>query len=322
VGSLTNGATATLQITATVNAGTGGSTLTNIASVSTLDQADPTAANNSATVAISVVTASGGGGGFQQDGTGLVSMEAEHYQASVVAPDGHEWLSAGASFAGYSGTDALRALPEDNIGFDVNDVSLSPRLDYQVNFVQAGTHYVWLRAQGPSGSSNSLHVGLDGQGVTSAASITVPVTGGYVWVGGSNRTLNIGTAELHTVNVWMRESGTVIDKVVLTTDPAFDPSTLNGGLGPDESVQGNPTTADLSVTNTVDNATPAEGGTVTYTVTVTNNGPVNATGVNITNVLPAGLIYSSDDAATSGDSYDSASGVWIVGSLTNGATAT
>jgi len=67
----------------------------------------------------------------------------------------------------------------------------------------------------------------------------VPVTGGYVWTGtrsnGSRATLNIGTTGSHTVNVWMRESGMVIDKVVLTTDVAFDPSTLNGGLGPDES---------------------------------------------------------------------------------------
>ena len=68
----------------------------------------------------------------------------------------------------------------------------------------------------------------------------MPVTGGYAWVGkiasGSRATLNIGAAGLHTVNVWMRESGTVIDKVVLTTDAAFNPATLNGGLGPNESV--------------------------------------------------------------------------------------
>ena len=45
--------------------------------------------------------------------------------------------------------------------------------------------------------------------------------------------------------MWMRESGTVIDKLVLTKDSAYDPSALNGSLGPNESAQ-------------VDTATPAD----------------------------------------------------------------
>ncbi|MEQ1868282.1 MAG: hypothetical protein ABL996_27005, partial [Micropepsaceae bacterium] len=38
---------------------------------------------------------------------------------------------------------------------------------------------------------------------------------------------------------------------------------------------------DLAVTNTVDNATPAMGGTVNFLVSVTNNGPDAATGVAV-----------------------------------------
>ncbi len=156
--------------------------------------------------------------GFQQNGSGLVSMEAEHFKTNVASADGHQWSSAGTEFTGYSGTDALRAMPADKVVQMSGYASTGARLDYQVNFTWTGTHYVWVRAQGPSTSSNSLHVGLDGQELTSGTNITVPVTGGYVWVGtiaGSARTsLNIGTAGPHTVNVWMRESGTVIDKVV------------------------------------------------------------------------------------------------------------
>ncbi|UCD25368.1 MAG: DUF11 domain-containing protein, partial [Gemmatimonadota bacterium] len=265
-------------------------------------------------------------GGFQQDGSGLVSMEAESYQASVVSPDGHEWLSVGASFGGYSGTDALRALPEDTVSNPTSYSSLSPRLDYEVNFVATGTHYVWVRVQGPSSSSNSLHVGLDGQEVASAANIKMSVTGTYLWIGtisnGSRATLDIGTTGSHTVNVWMRESGAVIDKVVLTTDVAFDPSTINGGLGPDESVQGNPTDADLAVSKAVDNSTPVEGDTIIYTVSVTNGGPIDASGVIVTDLLPSGLTFAGDDAAASGTFYDSATGIWTVGPLANGQSAT
>ncbi len=263
---------------------------------------------------------------FQQDGgaQGVVSMEAESYHTSVVAPDGHAWLSAGAGYPGYSGTDALQVLPEDRVNYSTGYSSLSPQLDYQVNFVTTGTHYIWVRAWGPSTSSNSLHVGLDGQELATGENLTVKASGGYVWVGKlaskARATLDVATAGGHTVNVWVRETGTVVDKVVLTTDAAYDPSTINGGLGPDQSVQGDPTDADLSVGLVVDDATPVEGQSVVYTVTLTNNGPLGATGVALTSALPAGLAYVGDDAASTGTFYDSGSGVWTVGGVSTGQT--
>ncbi|MBO9664849.1 hypothetical protein, partial [Dokdonella sp.] len=78
--------------------------------------------------------------------------------------------------------------------------------------------------------------------------------------------------------------------------------------------------ADVAVTKTVDNAAPNVGETVTFTVTATNNGPNNATGVAITDALPAGLTFVS--ATPSQGSYDSTSGLWTVGALANGANAT
>lgn len=274
-------------------------------------------------VSVNVTTV--GGGGFQQDGSGLVSMEAENYLASVVSSDGHEWLPAGAGFAGYSGTDSLRALPDDNVSNGNNYTILSPRLDYQVNFTRTGTHYVWVRMQGPSLSSDAVHVGLDEQGMGSSKNIRGPVTGGYTWAGakanGARATMDI-VAGSHTVNVWMSETGTVIDKVVLTTDPAFDPSTINGGLGPNETLATPSTDADLSVAKTVDNSTLQEGDTVIYSVTVSNNGPIDATGVSLNDMLPSGLSYVSDDAEFSSTSYSSSTGAWVVGSLSNAASAT
>ena len=51
---------------------------------------------------------------------------------------------------------------------------------------------------------------------------------------------------------------------------------------------------DIAVSKAVDNATPNEGGTVNYTVIVTNNGPDGATGVEVTDLLPGGVTYVSD----------------------------
>jgi uncharacterized repeat protein (TIGR01451 family) len=77
--------------------------------------------------------------------------------------------------------------------------------------------------------------------------------------------------------------------------------------------------ADLAITKTPSSATPALGGTVTFTLTVTNNGPNNATGVVVNDPLADGLTYVSDNG---GGAYNSATGLWTVGTLNNGASAT
>ncbi|WP_128755353.1 DUF4347 domain-containing protein, partial [Aquimarina sediminis] len=53
-------------------------------------------------------------------------------------------------------------------------------------------------------------------------------------------------------------------------------------------------TTDLVVSKTVNNATPNEGDTVIYTITLTNSGPATATNVSITDLLPTGVTYVSD----------------------------
>ena len=77
--------------------------------------------------------------------------------------------------------------------------------------------------------------------------------------------------------------------------------------------------ADLSVLKSVNDSSPAVGNNVIFSITVTNNGPSNATGVQITDQLPSGYTYVSDD---SGGSYNSGSGVWDIGTLNNGVAIT
>jgi len=76
--------------------------------------------------------------------------------------------------------------------------------------------------------------------------------------------------------------------------------------------------ADLSLTKTVSNSSPAVGANFTFTITVTNGGPGSATGVVVRDALPAGVSYVSDNGA---GAYNSATGLWtIAGSIASGAS--
>jgi uncharacterized repeat protein (TIGR01451 family) len=81
-----------------------------------------------------------------------------------------------------------------------------------------------------------------------------------------------------------------------------------------------PQVADLSLTKIVDNAAPQVGSNVTFTLTLSNAGPNSATNVSVTDLLPAGLTYVSD--LPSQGTYVSGTGVWTVGTLASGASAT
>jgi uncharacterized repeat protein (TIGR01451 family) len=78
--------------------------------------------------------------------------------------------------------------------------------------------------------------------------------------------------------------------------------------------------ADLAVTKTVDNSTPSVGSNVTFTITATNNGFSAATGVKVTEALPSGYTYVSDNSGSTGTTYNSGTGVWSIGSMAKDAT--
>jgi len=78
--------------------------------------------------------------------------------------------------------------------------------------------------------------------------------------------------------------------------------------------------ADLAVTKTTSNSIPMAGDTVRWTITVKNNGPGDATNVQLSDLLPSGLTYSG--STPSQGAYVTATGIWSVGSLPVGQTAT
>ena len=81
-----------------------------------------------------------------------------------------------------------------------------------------------------------------------------------------------------------------------------------------------PPEADLEVVKTVSDAKPDIGDTVDFTVTVKNKGLDDATGVALSDLLPVGLSY--DHSSVSQGSYAAGTGLWTVGNLDFGVTAT
>ncbi len=174
----------------------------------------------------------GNNGPFKQDaGTnGIISVDVEHFHGNV-AQGGHAWSADGT--AGASGS-ALRSTPNtgrnNNTGYTTN----SPRLDFRVNFVKTGTHHVWIRGIGANGNDDSIHAGLDGVASTSSDRMS---SSGTTWtwskstMDGVSATISVPSTGVHTINLWMREDGFVVDKLVLTTSSSYVPS----GTGPAES---------------------------------------------------------------------------------------
>ena len=77
--------------------------------------------------------------------------------------------------------------------------------------------------------------------------------------------------------------------------------------------------ADLKVTKAVNDTNPDYGKSITWTITVKNNGPDRATNVKVIDVLPDSLIWQSDSGR---GKYNHETGLWNVGEIANGASAT
>jgi LPXTG-site transpeptidase (sortase) family protein len=111
-------------------------------------------------------------------------------------------------------------------------------------------------------------------------------------------------------------------------DPDSTPDNDDGDQSEDDedSVTANPTidAADLELSKSVDNSSPAVGDLITFTIRVTNEGPDTATNVSVTDVVPDGFNYQAN-SITGGNSRNdldpAGSGlVWTINSLDAGVT--
>ena len=139
-------------------------------------------------------------------------------------------------------------------------------------------------------------------------------TGNYesgIWTVG---TLGVGESRSLEIVTLVNKTGTIINTASVVGSE-YDYDSSNNVASKTISVAGS---SDLEVTKDVNVSGPNYGDLVKWTVTVRNNGPDAATGVNVTDVLPEGLVCKS--AVASKGSYSN--GVWTVGDLDKGASVT
>lgn len=164
---------------------------------------------------------------------------------------------------GYSGISSMEAVPNTSTGSVTmgNAATLSPRLDYLVNFSQTGTYHVWIKIFNYGiTTSDTVHVAVNAgtppQAATASASPTVlgctsnanctsqPGTTcadtnangaldtcvGWVWVDAS-ATFTVGATGDQTVSVYMGDDGVKIDKIAVTTSGTAPVDTILGKGG-------------------------------------------------------------------------------------------
>src|SRR5256884_2850 len=138
-------------------------------------------------------------------------------------------------------------------------------------------------------------------------------------------TLTAGVDEWNLTMITSRTSHSIsiLEKIddVRTTDISNTASTTSGVFDPDTSDN---TATELTTVNTSHNLTLAKsdspdpalaGNNITYTLTVTNNGPSDATGVSLSDAIPAGTSFVS---ATGGGTLTAGVVGWNLTTITSG----
>jgi hypothetical protein len=195
---------------------------------------------------------------FQQSSgdDGLVCMEAEH-NTDLRESAGESYWELTEDPADFSGTGAYQAYPaayNDHKDI-VNAQANAPVLEYAVNFVKTDQLYVWGRSSHVDGYDDSVWFGFDGliEGTQPLSYTTEeqPFANEWYWIShfmdGTRAVLVVPATGVHVFEIYMREPMYKIDKIVLTTNPDYNPGESDP-MGPAE------TLVDTQVESTVGSA--------------------------------------------------------------------
>jgi hypothetical protein len=171
-------------------------------------------------------------GAFLQQ-NGVVTIDAENFAQNV----GRSSKTWGVSTPAGAVGSAMTVLPDTDALYEPpGALTQAPELRYRAYFGQAGTYRVALRILPRDDDDNSLHVGIDGTIPSSSDKIQTTTYGNWTWMdqsrdGPTVATITVPTAGTHTIHVFAREDGVILDRLVIAPSGSSRPS----GEGPAES---------------------------------------------------------------------------------------
>lgn len=182
-------------------------------------------------------------------GTGITVLEAEKYSTTVTR-GGDTWTKTINTTVPLpiSPTGAplgMQALADNGTQFTTPGyATAAPEMTYDVQFTQTGDHYLWVLGAAPNtaGDGDTVHAGYNGAEVATLARLG-SWSNTFTWIGSSLDgpvpcKFTVATAGIHKINIWMREDGFIIDKILITTDAAYTPPA--GAVGPAETTAADP----------------------------------------------------------------------------------
>lgn len=255
-------------------------------------------------------------GAVAKGSTAMLKIRATVGAAAVVKQTAVASIAASSPADAVAGNNAASA----SLTAQSADLILSASVDKPVpKMRETMTFRVTVANQGPNDATdvvvtheippNMLFIGLTAPEGTSYEQATGRwVLGSVVLKPGESRTLVLQAqaldADPRTISASITGSG------------QFDPSAENNSA----SVTFDAQQSELALGATSDVERPRPGQVVTFTLTATNSGPDAATGVRVQTALPPGLTLQ--DSTASGAATFGSDGVWNVGSLAVGQTAT
>lgn len=209
----------------------------------------------------------------------------------------------------------------------VTDLSLTKTVSNATPNVGANvTFTLTLANAGPNSATNVTVTDQLPSGLTFVSS--APSQGTYsnstgVWTVGT--IANSGSATLQIVAT-VASIGAKTNSAQVTAVAQADPdSTPNNSVATEDdqaSAVVTPLQVDVGITKTASPTTVTLGGTLTYTLTVTNNGPDPATGTSVVDTLPAGATFISATPSQGTASQTSGTVTAALGTLASGQSAT
>ncbi|NTW00463.1 MAG: DUF11 domain-containing protein [Oscillochloris sp.] len=205
------------------------------------------------------------------------------------------------------------------VGGKMADLSLSKGVDNaQPPFNGTITYTLTLQNAGPSAAtgvavSDKLPDGLSFMSYVASQGTYDSASGAW----------SIGTVQADkkatlTISAKVVSSSLIRNTAQVSASDQPDPDSTPGNSAPGEDDQASialiPQLADLELDKVADVETANVGSAVAFTITVTNAGPSMATGVEVSEHLPAGLQYVSHVASQG--NYNPVTGVWQIGTIT------